>query len=99
MHGKLTRVHHNGKGLFAGIPSKFTVTRYHSLVIKQNTVPKEYQIDCISDDGAVMGISNEADRIYGIQFHPEALLTEYGYELLENFCKIAERRDENELQS
>lgn len=92
MHGKLTKVYHNGKGLFTGIPTEFTVTRYHSLVIKQDTVPKEYEIDCISEDGAVMGISNEADQIYGIQFHPEALLTEYGHEILENFCKVAERR-------
>lgn len=92
MHGKVTEVEHNGKGLFAGLPSMFKVTRYHSLEIKRSTVPEEYEIDCISADGAVMGISKEADRIYGIQYHPEALLTEYGHELLENFCKIAEKK-------
>lgn len=90
MHGKVTPIHHNCSGLFTGLPESFRVTRYHSLVIDRDTIPDSFQIDAISDDGAVMGISHRYLPIYGVQFHPEAVLTEYGHELLENFCHIAE---------
>ena len=90
MHGKVTEAENNGNGLFSGLPSKFKVTRYHSLVVEKNSIPENYNVDCISADGAVMGISNEIDQIYGVQYHPEALLTEYGHELLKKFCEIAE---------
>ena len=66
------------------------VTRYHSLIVREDSIPEEYQVDAVSDDGAVMGISHKTLPLYGVQFHPEAVLTEYGHELLENFCKIAE---------
>ena len=71
-------------------PEKYKVTRYHSLIVREDSIPEEYQVDAVSDDGAVMGISHRALPLYGVQFHPEAVLTEYGHELLENFCKIAE---------
>ena len=90
MHGKVTRVHHSGTGLFAGLPREFDVTRYHSLVIRQETLPKDYQVDCVSEDGAVMGLSHRTLPLFGVQFHPEAVLTQYGHELLENFCRLAE---------
>lgn len=90
MHGKVTEIVHNGKGLFAGLPTTFRVTRYHSLIVKEKTVSGDYQVDSISEDGAVMGISHRTMPLYGVQFHPEAVLTEYGHELLENFCQIAE---------
>lgn len=93
MHGKVTEVHHKGTGLFAGLPEKYHVTRYHSLIVRQDTLPEDYEVDCISEDGAVMGISQKEHMLYGVQFHPEAVLTEYGHELLENFCKIAEGRE------
>ena len=90
MHGKVTRVHHNGTGLFAGLPREFDVTRYHSLVVRQETLPEDYQVDCVAEDGAVMGLSHRTLPLFGVQFHPEAVLTQYGHELLENFCRLAE---------
>lgn len=90
MHGKVTRVRHNGTGLFAGLPREFNVTRYHSLVVRQDTLPEDYQVDCVAEDGAVMGLSHRTLPLFGVQFHPEAVLTEYGHELLENFCHMAE---------
>ena len=90
MHGKVTRVRHNGTGLFAGLPREFNVTRYHSLVVRQDTLPEDYQVDCVAEDGAVMGLSHRTLPLFGVQFHPEAVLTEYGHELLENFCRLAE---------
>ena len=90
MHGKVTRVRHNGTGLFAGLPREFNVTRYHSLVVRQVTMPEDYQVDCVAEDGAVMGLSHRTLPLFGVQFHPEAVLTEYGHELLENFCRMAE---------
>ena len=94
MHGKVTRVYHNGTGLFEGLPETFKVTRYHSLIVKEKTIPKDYRLDSIAEDGAVMGISHITLPLYGVQFHPEAVLTEYGHELLNNFCKIAEQYSE-----
>ena len=91
MHGKVTELKNNGTGVFAGLPEKYKDTRYHSLVVKKESVPEEYQIDAVSEDGAVMGISHKTWPVYGVQFHPEAVLTEYGHELLENFCRIAEK--------
>ncbi len=91
MHGKVTELKNNGTGVFAGLPEKYKVTRYHSLVVKKESIPEEYQIDAVSEDGAVMGISHKIWPVYGVQFHPEAVLTEYGHELLENFCRIAEK--------
>ncbi len=90
MHGKVTRVHHNSTGLFAGLPREFDVTRYHSLVVRQETLPEDYQVDCVAEDGAVMGLSHRTLPLFGVQFHPEAVLTQYGHELLENFCRLAE---------
>lgn len=90
MHGKVTKIKNNGIGVFAGLPETFKVTRYHSLVIENGSVPEDYQIDAVAEDGAVMGISHKELPLYGVQFHPEAVLTEYGHELLENFCRIAE---------
>lgn len=90
MHGKVTRVHHNGTSLFAGLPREFDVTRYHSLVVRQETLPEDYQVDCVAEDGAVMGLSHRTLPLFGVQFHPEAVLTQYGHELLENFCRLAE---------
>lgn len=90
MHGKITSIRHNGTGCFAGLPEIFSVTRYHSLTVQPDSLPDTYRIDAVSDDGAVMAISHRLFPVYGVQFHPEAVLTEYGHELLENFCRIAE---------
>lgn len=90
MHGKVTEITNMGTGVFEGLPKKFKVTRYHSLIVKENSIPVDYHIDAVSEDGAVMGLSHKDLPLYGVQFHPEAVLTEYGHELLENFCRIAE---------
>ena len=81
---------HQGTGVFGGLPEKFRVTRYHSLIVDKESVPSEWQVDAVAEDGAVMGISHKTLPLYGVQFHPEAVLTEYGHEILENFCRIAE---------
>lgn len=93
MHGKVTRIYHNGTGLFQGLPAAYQVTRYHSLVIEKETLPDEYQVDAVSEDGAVMAISHKKWPVFGVQFHPEAVLTEYGHELLQNFCLMAEKKN------
>ena len=98
MHGKVTEIRNHGTGVFAGLPEEFKVTRYHSLIVRGESLPEEYQVDAVSKNGAVMGISHKTLPLYGVQFHPEAVLTEYGHELLENFCKIAEKfREEKEV--
>lgn len=91
MHGKITRIRHDGTGLFAGLPSAFRVTRYHSLVVDDRQLPSALRVTARSEDGAVMGLEHRSMPIYGVQFHPEAVLTEYGHELLENFQIICER--------
>lgn len=90
MHGKVTAIHHRGRGLFRGLPETFQVTRYHSLVVQGETLPAVYTIDAVSDDGAVMALSHHSRPLYGLQFHPEAVLSEYGRELITTFCRLAE---------
>lgn len=88
MHGKVTRIFNNQKNLFLNLPPSYMVTRYHSLIISDDAFPEDLEIDARSEDGAIMGIHHKAYPIYGIQFHPEAVLTEYGHELLKNFIEI-----------
>lgn len=90
MHGKVTGILHSGKNLFQNLPQGYQVTRYHSLVINENTVPSKLIIDAVAEDGAIMAVSNPANAIYGVQFHPEAVLTQFGHELLKNFIAISE---------
>ncbi len=87
MHGKTAAVTHDGSGLFAGLPSPFTATRYHSLVVED--LPADLQVTATSDDGAVMGISHRSQPIHGVQFHPESIATEHGHAMLANFLRIA----------
>lgn len=96
MHGKLTQIYHRGEGLFTGLPQGFRVTRYHSLVVDGVDLPGELTVDAVSDEGVIMGISHRVYPVYGVQFHPEAVLTECGLELLENFITICrEWREEH----
>lgn len=90
MHGKITSITHNGKGLFHNIPSPYFVTRYHSLIVDKETLSKEIQIDAEDDNSTIMAISHRNLPVYGVQFHPEAVLSEYGHEILNNFIKICE---------
>lgn len=100
MHGKVTDITHSGEGVFTDLPKTYPVTRYHSLIIDKNTLPNELQIDAVSEDGAIMGVSHKRYPIYGVQFHPEAVLTHYGHELLNNFLNLCkEWRWENESAS
>ncbi len=85
MHGKTSEITHDGAGVFAGIPSPFTATRYHSLVVARDSVPEVLEISAESEDGLVMGLRHRELPIEGVQFHPESILTESGHELLGNF--------------
>lgn len=85
MHGKVSRVHHDGRGMFAGIPDGFVATRYHSLAIERQSLPDELAITAEADDGEIMGVRHRRFAVEGVQFHPEALLTEHGHALLRNF--------------
>ena len=87
MHGKISPVMHDGRGVFAGIPAPFAVTRYHSLAIDRASLPDVLEITATSDDGEIMGVRHLQHAIEGVQFHPEAILTEHGRRLLANFLE------------
>jgi anthranilate synthase component II len=87
MHGKTSPVTHDGSGLFAGLPSPFTATRYHSLIVEN--IPESLIVNATSDDGHVMGFRHATLPIHGVQFHPESIATEYGHVMLANFMTIA----------
>lgn len=88
VHGKISKITNTGEGIFKGLPNQFNVTRYHSLIIDKDTFPKELKITAETDDGVIMGIEHRDMKIYGVQYHPEAVLTEEGHSLLNNFIKI-----------
>jgi anthranilate synthase/aminodeoxychorismate synthase-like glutamine amidotransferase len=85
MHGKTSRIHHSGTGLFTGLPSPFRATRYHSLVIAPASVPPELEITATSEDGEIMAVRHTRFPVCGVQFHPESVLTEHGYRLIDHF--------------
>jgi len=87
MHGKLSPVTHDGKGVFTGLPSPLTVTRYHSLAIDRASVPPDLLVTATADDGEIMGVRHREWAVEGVQFHPEAILTEHGHALLRNFLE------------
>ena len=91
MHGKTSEISHDGRGVFVGIKSPFTATRYHSLVVERDTVPDELEVTAESEDGLVMGLRHRELPIEGVQFHPESILTESGHELLRNFLTVPAR--------
>lgn len=93
MHGKISPVVHRGKGVFSGLKSPFDVTRYHSLVIDGDSLPMELEVSALSDDGAIMGIRHREYILEGVQFHPEAVLTQYGHDLLGNFITICREEE------
>jgi len=89
MHGKTSEITHTGAGVFAGLPSPFTATRYHSLVVARDSVPDVLEITATSEDGLVMGLRHRDFPIEGVQFHPESILTSGGHDLLANFLATA----------
>ena len=88
MHGKTSPIKHNGKDLFVGMPNPFLATRYHSLVIKKETLPDCLEITAESDEGEIMGVKHKTLPIWGVQFHPESILTENGRTIVKNFLKV-----------
>jgi anthranilate synthase component 2 len=87
MHGKTSPIHHQGEGVFAGLPNPLTATRYHSLVIERESLPACLEITAWTDDGEIMGVRHREKAVEGVQFHPESILTEAGHDLLRNFLK------------
>ena len=85
MHGKTSRIHHRGSDLFSGLPTPFLASRYHSLVISPDSVPAELEVTATSEDGEIMAVRHVRYPVYGLQFHPESVLTEHGYRLLDHF--------------
>ena len=88
MHGKTSLIKHNGKDLFEGMPNPFSATRYHSLVIKRETLPACLEITAETDEGEIMGVRHKELPIWGVQFHPESILTESGRQIMRNFLKL-----------
>jgi anthranilate synthase component 2 len=89
MHGKTSLIHHNGKGVFAGLKNPFTATRYHSLSVRREDLPPDLEVTAWTDDGEIMGVQHRTRPVYGVQFHPESIATECGHELLANFLDVA----------
>ncbi|QMW23654.1 anthranilate synthase component II [Sandaracinobacteroides saxicola] len=89
MHGKTSPIHHGGTSLFAGLPSPFTATRYHSLIVERETLPAAFTITAWTDDGTIMGLQHQELPLHGVQFHPESIATEHGHALLANFLALA----------
>jgi anthranilate synthase/aminodeoxychorismate synthase-like glutamine amidotransferase len=87
MHGKTSEISHRGVGVFRGLPSPLTATRYHSLVVERSSVPDVLEITAESEDGLVMGLRHREHPIEGVQFHPESILTDAGHQLLANFLE------------
>lgn len=87
MHGKTSRIQHDGLGVFSQIENHFVATRYHSLVVERESLPACLEISAESEDGEIMGLRHRGVAVEGVQFHPEALLTEHGHKLLQNFIQ------------
>jgi len=89
VHGKTSKVHHQGTGLFAGLPSPYLATRYHSLVVERSTLPDCLDVTAWTEDGLIMALAHKSLPIAGVQFHPESIASEYGHALLRNFLTMA----------
>ena len=87
MHGKTSPVRHNGQGVFHGLPSPLEATRYHSLIVERESLPKSLEITAETDDGEIMGLKHKSWPLEGVQFHPESVLTEHGKQILRNFLQ------------
>ena len=97
MHGKISKINHNGKGLFWGLPTTIEVTRYHSLVLKEHSNQTSLSIDGWTEDRVIMAVSDAKEGVYGVQFHPESVMTQCGHELLYQFLIICGKwREEHE---
>jgi anthranilate synthase component II len=90
MHGKTSMIYHEGDIMFSGVPNPFEATRYHSLIVEQDTLPDCLTITAYTDDGEIMGMRHKEFPVFGVQFHPESILTKYGPRILQNFLEIRE---------
>lgn len=88
MHGKTSQIRHDGKTIFEGIPSPYTATRYHSLIVKRETLPDCLEISAETEEGEIMGLRHKQYAVEGVQFHPESIITDHGHRLLRNFLNI-----------
>ncbi len=91
MHGKIDEIHHDGTGCFAGLPSPFLATRYHSLVVERETLPDCLHVSAWSRDGLIMGLAHKDLPVWGVQFHPESIETQHGHAMLRNFLDLCRR--------
>ncbi len=89
MHGKTSQIHHQNTDIFAGLPTPFEATRYHSLIVRRDTLPADLIPTAFTDDGIIMGLRHRALPVFGVQFHPESIATQHGHDLLANFLAIA----------
>ena len=89
MHGKISPVHHDGRGLFRGLPDPFPATRYHSLLVERESLPAVLEVTAWTDEGEIMGMRHRDLPAWGVQFHPESILTEGGMQILANFLELA----------
>jgi anthranilate synthase component II len=89
MHGKVSKIHHNGAGVFRGLPTPYEATRYHSLAIERGSCPPDLEVTAWTEDGEIMGVRHRSLAVEGVQFHPESILTEHGHALLRNFLEPA----------
>lgn len=89
VHGRTSLIQHTGEGIFAGLPSPLRATRYHSLIVEEATLPDCWSVTAQSDDGLIMGLAHRSRPLYGVQFHPESILTDHGHQLLANFLRLA----------
>ncbi len=89
MHGKTSMVHHDGKTIFQGLPNPFEATRYHSLIVKRETLPTDFEISAETVEGEIMGLRHRPTGAEGVQFHPESILTTAGMDLLKNFLALS----------
>lgn len=97
VHGKLSYVKHNNSGIFKDVKNPLRVTRYHSLIVSNENIPKEIEITCETEDKVIMGIKHKDYEIYGVQFHPEAEMTEDGHKIINNFIDITKKSKEDNL--
>jgi len=89
MHGKTSPILHEGRGVFGGLPSPFTATRYHSLAVRRESLPDVLEVTAWTEDGEIMGLSHRTRPIHGVQFHPESIATQHGHEMIANFLDLA----------
>ena len=96
-HGKVSLIHHGGEGILEGMPAPFRATRYHSLVVEESSLPEDLKVTARTDDGTVMAMEHRDHPLFGVQFHPESILTESGMNLLRNFHRTTVRDSREEL--